>query len=161
MDEVVDEIDKFHRELRSDRSATEIRAQQRYLFLLESTLGVGWHLGVAIFNILALSQPVWTKQKLPFHAVYPFNWHDPEKHPVAHIFVYIWQCFVLNYNMLCVLFTDLMSCHIFTQLGCNLKILCLELKGLSKLGRNNEQLFREELYKLVEFHQRIIRYVSI
>ncbi|KAM8710560.1 hypothetical protein ACLKA7_017219 [Drosophila subpalustris] len=160
VDEVIDEIDKCHRELKNERTANEIRAQQRNLFLVESTLGLGWHIGIAMFNILALSQPVWTKQKLPFHAVYPFEWHDPEKHPFAHVFVYVYQCFVLNYNMTCILYTDLLSSHIFTQLGCNLKIMCLELQGLSKLSRENEQLFRQELYRLVDFHQRIISLVD-
>ncbi|XP_034483101.1 odorant receptor 65a-like [Drosophila innubila] len=113
-----------------------------------------------MFDSLALSQPLWTKQKLPFHAIYPFNWHDPEKHPLAYIIVYIWQCFVLTYNLTCVLYIDSLCVHIFLQLGCNLKILCLELQSLCQLSRKNEQVFRQELYRLIEFHQRIISLVD-
>ncbi|XP_034480975.1 odorant receptor 47b-like [Drosophila innubila] len=160
VDEIVDEIDKCHRELKCDRTATEINAQQRYMFLVESTLGLCWHIGIAMFLILAMTQPVWTKNKLPFHCIHPFNWHDPERHPLAHIISYIWQCLVLTYNMISILYMELLSSHIFTQLGCNLKILCLEFQGLTKLSRNNEELFRRELYRSVEFHQRILSLVD-
>jgi len=161
VDEVIDEVDKCHRELKCDRTASEIRAQQRYFFVIESISGVIWHIGVILFDILAISQPLWTKNKLPFHCIYPFSWHDPEKHPLAHIIIYIWQGFALTYNLANILYIDFLSVHVFFQLGCNLKILCLELKSLCKLSRNDEQLFRRELYRMVKFHQRIIRYVLI
>lgn len=160
VDEVLNDVDECHRELKNDRAVKEIRAEQRYFFLVESTLTMCWIVGVFCFNTLAMLQPVWTNQKLPFHAVYPFEWHDPEKHPYTHVIVYIWQCLVLNYNLFNVLFFDVLSAHIFTQLGCNLKILCMELQALSKLNRENEQLFRQELYKLIKFHQRIIDLVE-
>lgn len=55
--------------------------------------GVRTGIGLACWhnNVLCLGgiTALWTGQKLPFHAVCPFQWHDPSQHPIAHVCIYI------------------------------------------------------------------------
>ncbi|KAH8302591.1 hypothetical protein KR044_008462 [Drosophila immigrans] len=161
VDDIVDKLDACHREEKKKQSVDEIRALQRSHYVVESSFGVLWFFGVCMFVGLIMALPLYTNQKLPFHAIYPFNWHDPERHPIAHCFVYVWQCFALINNMYSVLFFDLLSVHVFTQIAANMKILCIELRSLSKLNRRDVEYFRSELRRLFQFHQRILRLVEV
>lgn len=147
-------------EVKNASTKAAIREEQRRIFLIESSLGVVWHVGIAVFTFLALTQPAWTSQPLPFHVIFPFQWHDPINHPVSHALIYIWQIVVVIYHMANILYIDLYSSHSFVQLATNLKILCMELKGLSTLCQGDDYKFRIEFGKLVAFHQRIIALVD-
>lgn len=161
MDEIIDGLDEMHCEAKSGGAIeAAIRTEQRRIFIIESSLGVAWHVMIATFTFLALSQPAWTSQSLPFHVVFPFQWHDPINHPVTHAIIYIWQIVVVIYHILCVLYTDLYSSHSFIQLATNLKILCMELQALSTTCEGDDRKFRRELGRLVTFHQRIIALVD-
>ncbi|XP_023160188.2 odorant receptor 65a-like isoform X2 [Drosophila hydei] len=160
VDEIVNDLEECHGMAVSGPAASIIRTEQRAFFLMESVLGLVWHVGILMFCVLAISQPLWTDQKLPFHAYYPFDLHDPTKHPIAHVFLYIWQSFFLFYNMACILYTDVFASHLFAQLAINLKVLCIELTTFAKVHHRDEQQFRNELGRLVKFHQRTIRNVN-
>ncbi|XP_064544714.1 putative odorant receptor 65b [Drosophila montana] len=77
-----------------------------------------------------------------------FNGTIPSQHPIAHVCIYIWQCFFLFCNMACILYTDLFSSHCFAQLAVNLKILCIELNTFAKVYHEDEQQYRTELGRL-------------
>ncbi|XP_030239778.1 putative odorant receptor 65b [Drosophila navojoa] len=127
---------------------------------MKSSLTLGWHVSNTLFIVLTLSQPLWTDQKLPFIAAYPFEWHDPEKHPIAHAVIYIWQSYFVAYNMACILYCDVLSAHLFGQLAINLKILCIELDTFARLHQGDEEKFRSQLGDLIKLHQRAIRNVN-
>ncbi|XP_017860676.1 PREDICTED: putative odorant receptor 65c [Drosophila arizonae] len=142
VDEIINDVDECHCMAVSGAAAPIIRSEQRRFFLIESSLTLAWYVGNTMFIILTTSQPLWTGQKLPFNAVYPFEWHDPEKHPIAHAIIYIWQFYFLAYN-----------------LAINFKILCIELDTFAKLHQEDEEQFRSELGRLIKLHQRAIRNV--
>ncbi|KAH8390646.1 hypothetical protein KR215_009004 [Drosophila sulfurigaster] len=156
VDDLVDRLDACHREVKKKHSSDEIRTIQRYHYTVESSLSVLWFFGVGMFIGLIATLPVYTNQKLPFHAIFPFGWHDPDRHPYAHAAVYVWQIFALINNMYALLFLDLLSVHIFFQLAANMKILCVELRCMSKLNRRDVALFRSELRRICIFHQKIL-----
>ncbi|KAH8365814.1 hypothetical protein KR093_004830 [Drosophila rubida] len=161
VNDLVNELDACHREAKKQQSVVEIRAQQREFFVLESALGAFWTVGVTLFVASIMALPLYTNQKLPFHAIFPFEWHDPDKHPIAFALVYVWQCFALINNMYSVLAFDLLSTHIFTQLAGNMKVLSIELRSLAKLNPRDIQYFHAELRRLFKFHQRILRLVDL
>ncbi|XP_043866189.1 putative odorant receptor 65b [Drosophila mojavensis] len=148
VDEIINDLDECHCMAVSGAAAPIIRNEQRRFFLIESSLTLAWHVANVVFIVLATSQPLWTDQKLPFNAVYPFEWHDPEKHPIAHAIIYIWQFYFLAYNMACVMYCDVFSSHLFAQLAINLKILCIELDTFARwigLVRYISRSFRTDL----------------
>ncbi|XP_070063962.1 putative odorant receptor 65b [Drosophila virilis] len=126
IDEVINDLDACHCEPKSGPAVAIIRSEQRWFFLMESAQGLAWHVGIILFCVLVVLQPLLTGQKLPFHTVCPFHWHDPSQHPISHVCIYIWQCVFLFYNMACILYTDLFSSHCFAQLAVNLKILFVD-----------------------------------
>ncbi|XP_017844732.1 putative odorant receptor 65c [Drosophila busckii] len=138
----------------------DVRQTQRWYFLLQSFIIVFWHIGCGSFAILALTQPVFTKQALPFHAWLPMDLHNPEKHPIAHALVYAWQVMSLSYNLCICVYVDLQSTFCYPEVAVNLKILCIELNAFARECQHDEQRFRREFRRLAAFHQRMMRNVT-
>ncbi|KAH8406772.1 hypothetical protein KR222_000015, partial [Zaprionus bogoriensis] len=160
-DEIIDELDQLFCESKCGPAEHAIRMEQRHSFLLESFLCLAWHFFIFVFIVLTISQPAWTTQALPFHAWFPFEWHNPAKHPIAHLMLYFWQSYFTVYNMVCIIYIDLFSAHSFLQLASNLKILCLEFQALAQSSDvEDARKFRFELGRLIAGHQRMIALVE-
>ncbi|XP_017844721.1 odorant receptor 65a [Drosophila busckii] len=160
LNELLDQLDELHEELNNEPGQAAAYEQRAWYFQIESGLAIIWHCGLGLFNLLVISLPLWTQQKLPFHAVYPFSLQDPDKHPYGHVFVFIWQCLSFSYNLIGVVEVDVITSHMFPQLAANLKVLCVKLQSFAPEFQNNKQRFDAELKCLIQFHQRVITHVN-
>ncbi|EDW73059.2 uncharacterized protein Dwil_GK16846 [Drosophila willistoni] len=162
VDEIVDALEECHHEWNVGPNSEETQSLRRWYYHIETGLSVCWHIGLMFLMALLILAPVWTSQQLPFHAVYPFNLHNPEEHPISYILIYISQSCCVIYFLPWLLLTEFLSCHCFFQLAANLKILCIQLRNLNQFTGHgdNEQIVAMELKKLIEFHQKIMHIVD-
>jgi len=95
------------------------------------------------------------KQNLPFHAAFPFQWHDRSTHPITHAIIYLFQSFLGTYFLTWLLCMEGLSVCIYGELTFAIEVLCLELQNLHRRCKDNEQL-NLEIMRLVRFHQKIV-----
>ncbi|XP_033149924.1 odorant receptor 65a-like [Drosophila busckii] len=139
LNKLLEELDMLHCELKTAHGHVAAYEQRLWFFNFESALVILWHCGLALFSILFITLPLWTQQNLPFHAVVPFELHDPIKHPWGHVCIFLWQ-----------------GCSFVYNLAVNLRVLCIELNSFAPELQNNTQRFQAELKRLIQFHQRLI-----
>ncbi|ALC45864.1 Or65a, partial [Drosophila busckii] len=160
LNKLLEELDMLHCELKTAHGHVAAYEQRLWFFNFESALVILWHCGLALFSILFITLPLWTQQNLPFHAVVPFELHDPIKHPWGHVCIFLWQGCSFVYNVTAILEIDTITSHIFPQLAVNLRVLCIELNSFAPELQNNTQRFQAELKRLIQFHQRLISHVN-
>ncbi|KAH8240621.1 hypothetical protein KR026_002194, partial [Drosophila bipectinata] len=67
----------------------EVLSIKRWHLLLPAGVMGSWLFLVITFTLIMLSTPFWVEsQKLPFHVAYPFDLHNPSKHPIAHALIF-------------------------------------------------------------------------
>ncbi|XP_023178495.2 odorant receptor 47b [Drosophila hydei] len=168
IDELIEDFNYYERcfrptqsrqlaELESDN--VEIRRWQRLCYLVETTMNFALIVFMVIFNVAICVQPLFSERDLPYHAVFPFGWHNSVEHPRAHMLIYIWQALTSQFNLLAICQIDTLGIHNFLHTALNLKILCLEMHKLGKLQLTDLQ-FHAEFRRIIQFHQHLISTVQ-
>ncbi|KAH8350587.1 hypothetical protein KR067_010161, partial [Drosophila pandora] len=160
----VDEIDKLINGLeRCYRWETkgpvrnEVLSIKRWHLLLPAAVMGSWLFLVISFTFIMLSTPFWVEsQKLPFHVAYPFDLHNPSKHPIAHALIFASQGCITFYSLIWIVLADVLAGSIFFELTSDLKILCLELRFMNQYCGSDDVMLDKEVNRLALFHQQII-----
>ncbi|KAI8040855.1 hypothetical protein M5D96_006798 [Drosophila gunungcola] len=156
LDEVITDLEAFHPWSRKGPGAVDIRAGKRWYFLMSFFLGSFWSFFLCIFVVLLMTSPMWVQQQnLPFHAAFPFQWHDRSTHPFTHAIIYLFHCLFMTYAIVWLLCIEGLSVCIYAELTFAIEVLCLELRHLSRRCHGDEEM-RLETRRLVRFHQKII-----
>ncbi|EDW77106.1 uncharacterized protein Dwil_GK22104 [Drosophila willistoni] len=159
IDSVIEDFD-YYGKLRPHNNDEEILRWQRLCYLAESGIFINCFVLLTLFNLAICVQPLIGGGDLPFHVMYPNNWHRRQIHPKVWSFIYIWQSITSHHNLMSILQIDLLGIHTFLQTALNLKILCLEMRKLGKFGKLNDDQFHQEFSVLVKFHQHVISTVQ-
>ncbi|XP_032307440.1 odorant receptor 65a-like [Drosophila ananassae] len=160
----VDEIDKLINGLeRCYRWETkgpvrnEVVSIKRWHLLLPAAVMGAWLILVISFTFIMISTPFWVEsQKLPFHVAYPFDLHNPSKHPIAHALIFASHGCITFYSLIWVVLADVLAGSIFFELTSDLKILCLQLRFLNQYCGCDDVMLDKEVNRLALFHQQII-----
>ncbi|XP_052846004.1 putative odorant receptor 65c [Drosophila gunungcola] len=156
LDEVINALEALHPWARKGPGAVDIRASKRWYFLMSFFLGSFWSFFLCIFLLLLMTSPMWVQQQnLPFHAAFPFQWHDRSTHPTTHAIIYLFQSFIATYSIIWLFCMEGLSVGIYAELTFAIEVLCLELRHLSRRCHGDEEM-RLETRRLVRFHQKII-----
>ncbi|XP_022218720.2 odorant receptor 65a-like [Drosophila obscura] len=162
VDEIIDALEQdHHAEVKGPGTAIN-RATKRRHFLLLMALDFVWTFAVVIFIILLISTPLWADQTLPFHVAFPFELHDPSKHPIAHFIIYMSQTFSIVFANIWLVATEGLSVCLYSQVTTALSVLCVELRHLPQhcTSDGHEDGLRWELKRLIRNHQSIILIVD-
>jgi len=156
LDEVVNDLEKFHPWAQKGPFTVDYRTGKRWYFLMSFFVSTSWALFLVIFIGLLITSPMWVQQQtLPFHAAFPFQWHDRSTHPFTHGIIYLFQCYFGTYALTWLLCMEGLSVCVYVEITFAIEILCLELRYLHQRCDGNEQL-RLETNRLVKFHQKIV-----
>nr|ABW97707.1 odorant receptor [Drosophila subobscura] len=159
VDGIIEALEQNHQaEIKGPATAIS-RATKRRHFLLLIGLDFVWITGILIFIILLITTPLWADQSLPFHVAFPFELHDPSKHPIAHLIIYISQAFCIAYLHIWLVATEGLSVCLYGQVTTALSVLCVELRHL-RYHYGNEESLRGELTRLINNHQSLILIVD-
>ncbi|XP_044571941.1 odorant receptor 65a-like [Drosophila ananassae] len=157
IDQIIDDLEKFYRWETKSPVQKEILSIKRWHFLVPAALMGTWLFLVTSFNLIMVSTPFWVEsQKLPFHVAYPFELHNPSKHPITHALVFISQGYITIYSLIWIVFGEFLSGSIYVELTSSLKVLCIELRSLHLYCGSSNVLFDREVNRLALFHQQII-----
>ncbi|XP_017068828.1 odorant receptor 47b [Drosophila eugracilis] len=159
IDDIIWDFDYYNRELRPHHTDEEVFGWQRLCYLIESSLYINCFFLVNFFNAAICLQPLLGEGKLPFHSIWPFQWHRLDLHPYMFWFLYIWLAATSQHNLLSILMVDMFGISTFLQTALNLKLLCIEMKKLGEM-RVSDARFHEEFCRVVRFHQHIIKQVE-
>nr|CBW30678.1 odorant receptor [Drosophila miranda] len=160
VDEVIDGLEECYRLERAGPAAAGVRSAKRLHYLIVIGMQIIWVAFMVVFVLLLVTTPLWTELSLPFHAAFPFHWHDPSKHPFTHILIYLSQTFDSAYFLMWLISVEGMSVAIYSQLTTALSVLCVELRHLHQFCDGDEDLLRWEINRLVKYHQKIISLVD-
>nr|XP_017089782.2 odorant receptor 65a-like [Drosophila bipectinata] len=139
----------------------EVLSIKRWHLLLPAGVMGSWLFLVITFTLIMLSTPFWVEsQKLPFHVAYPFDLHNPSKHPIAHALIFASQGCITFYSLIWIVFADVLAGSIFFELTSDLKILCLQLRFMNRYCDSDDLMLDKEINRLALFHQQIIRLVD-
>ncbi|XP_037719526.1 putative odorant receptor 65b [Drosophila subpulchrella] len=156
LNEVINDLEALHPWALEGPGAVDFRPGKRWYFMMAFFLASSWGLFLCIFLVLLLTSPMWVqKQNLPFHAAFPFQWHDRSIHPITHAIIYLFQSFLGTYTLTWLLCVEGLSVCIYAELTFAIEILCLELQNLHRRCKDNGQLSLE-IKRLVRFHQKIV-----
>ncbi|XP_017010532.2 putative odorant receptor 65b [Drosophila takahashii] len=156
LDEVINDLEAFHPWALEGPGAVDFRPGKRWYFLMAFFMSSSWAFFLCIFLLLLITSPMWVQQQnLPFHAAFPFQWHDRSSHPITHAAIYLFQSYLGAYALTWLLCIEGLSVCIYAELTFAIEVLCLELRNLHRRCNGNEQL-RREMIRLVRFHQKII-----
>ncbi|XP_016955339.1 putative odorant receptor 65b [Drosophila biarmipes] len=156
LNEVINDLEALHPWALEGPGAVDFRPGKRWYFVMAFCLSSSWGLFLCIFLVLLITSPMWVQnQNLPFHAAFPFQWHDRSTHPVTHAIIYLFQSFLGTYTLTWLLCVEGISVCIYGELTFAIEVLCLELRNLHRRFHDNEQL-RLEMIRLVRFHQKIV-----
>ncbi|XP_016981357.1 odorant receptor 65a [Drosophila rhopaloa] len=157
LDVVIDALeDIYHWKIKGPGSE-EVRVTQRIRFLMFMSLIVAWFIFLISFILIKISTPFWMEsQILPFHVAWPFQLHDPSKHPITYAIIFVSQSTTVLYWLIWLGAVENMAVSIFFELTSSLRVLCIELRNLQELCQGDENLLARELFRLTKFHQRII-----
>jgi len=156
IDELVWDFDYYNRELRPNHNDEEVLGWQRLCYLVESGLYINCFCLVNFFSAAVFLQPLIIEGKLPFHSIWPFQWHRLDLHPRMFWSLYFWLSLTSQHNLMSILMVDMCGISTFMQTALNLKLLCIELRKLGEM-RVSDARFREEFCRVVRFHQHIIK----
>ncbi|XP_016956060.1 putative odorant receptor 65c [Drosophila biarmipes] len=156
LDEVVNDLEAFHPWAQQGPHAVDYRSGKRWYFVLAFFVSTSWALFLVIFLGLLVTSPMWVQnQNLPFHAAFPFQWHDRSTHPITHAIIYLFQCYFAAYALTWLLCMEGLSISIYVEITFAIEVLCLELLSLHRRCDGNEQL-RLETNRLVRLHQKVV-----
>ncbi|XP_017038789.1 LOW QUALITY PROTEIN: odorant receptor 47b [Drosophila ficusphila] len=156
IDELIYDFDYYNRELRPHNNDEEVLGWQRLSYLVESGLYMNCFCLVNFFSAAIFLQPLISEGKLPFHSVWPFQWHRMDLHPNKFWALYIWMSVTSQHNLMSILMIDMVGISTFLQTALNLKLLCIEMRKLGEM-RVSDARFHEEFCKVVRYHQHIIK----
>ncbi|EDV51139.1 odorant receptor 65a [Drosophila erecta] len=157
VDAIIDALEDIYHWSVKGPGSREVQETKRLHFLLFMALVVTWFTILILFILLKISTPFWIEsQILPFHVAWPFQLHDPTKHPVAHFIIYVAQSTNVLYFMIWLGVAENMGVSIFFELTSALRVLCIELRNLQKLCLGDEDMLSRELCRMINFHQQII-----
>ncbi|KAH8307787.1 hypothetical protein KR018_012411, partial [Drosophila ironensis] len=89
IDELIDDIEECYRWERKGPGWSEVRSTKRCHFLMFACFLVLWSTAIVAFMLVMISTPFWVEsQLLPFHVAWPFNLHDPTRHPISHAIIF-------------------------------------------------------------------------
>ncbi|KAH8321496.1 hypothetical protein KR074_006402 [Drosophila pseudoananassae] len=161
IDEIIWELDFYNREVRPHNSYDEVLEWQRLCYLAESGFFINCFFLVNFLSAVICLQPlVGQEEKLPFHSIWPFHWHRADLHPKTYWFLYVWLSVTSHHNLMSILMVDMVGICTFIQTALNLKVLCIEIKNLGEMRAVNDAKFREEFYRVIRYHQHIIKLVD-
>ncbi|XP_030388607.1 odorant receptor 47b [Scaptodrosophila lebanonensis] len=159
IDNVIKNFDSYYTNAQSKTIDPIILGWERFCFLIEIGL-LSSSIVILLFFYLAICvPPLFTDQELVYHAIYPFEWHRPEKHPTTHMIIYVLQTITSWHNLMSILQIELLGIHIMLQTTLNLKILCIEIRSLGEL-EGGDQIFHMKFCRVVKLHQHLIRTVE-
>ncbi|XP_020798771.1 putative odorant receptor 65c [Drosophila serrata] len=157
LDEVIDDLEACRHWLREGPGSAEARSVRHWHFLVMFLLLVVWSFFMGMFVILLDTSPLWVaQQSLPFHTIYPFEWHIKSKHPIAHALSYVTQVLVLSYILIWLLVIESLSLSIYFEITSAIKVLCIGLRHLPEKCHGDSKLLNREVIRLVGFHRKII-----
>ncbi|KAI8040103.1 odorant receptor 47b [Drosophila gunungcola] len=160
IDELIWDFDYYNRELRPNHRDDEVLGWQRMCYLIESGLYMNCFCLVNFFSAAVFLQPLLGEGKLPFHSIWPFQWHRMDLHPNMFWFLYIWLSVTSQHNLMSILMVDMVGISTFLQTALNLKLLCIELRKLGEMKAVSDARFHEEFCRVIRFHQHIISMVK-
>ncbi|XP_017080252.1 odorant receptor 65a [Drosophila eugracilis] len=157
VDMIIDALEDLHHRMIKGPANREVQAIKRFHILLITALQVIWFAVILIFILIKISTPFYIKsQSLPFHVAWPFELHNPSKHPISHAIIFLTQSFTLLYFLLWLGFAEVMGVSIFFEMTSLLRVLSIELRNVQELCQGDENLLNSELCRLIKFHQQII-----
>ncbi|XP_017027121.2 odorant receptor 47b [Drosophila kikkawai] len=160
IDEIIWDFDYYNRELRPHHMDEEVLGWQRLCYLAETGLYINCFFLVNFFSAAVFLQPLISKGKLPFHVIWPFQWHRIDLHPKMFWVLYIWLSCTSQHNLMSILHVDMVGITTFLQTALNLKLLCIEMRRLGEMRKVSDARFHEEFCRVVRFHQHIISLVK-
>ncbi|XP_020798769.1 putative odorant receptor 65c [Drosophila serrata] len=158
LDEVIDALDALgHHWLKEGPGSEEARKTRHWHFTLVVLLLTTWSFFMAVFLILVITSPLWVvQQNLPIHAKFPLDLQNKFKHPKTNVLCYLYQILVIPYCLVWLVWMEGLSVSIYWEITCAIKVLCIELRYLSKRCHGDGQLLRREVNRLIGLHQHIL-----
>ncbi|KAH8297601.1 hypothetical protein KR054_004137 [Drosophila jambulina] len=157
LDEVIDDLEAHRYWIREGPDFAEARSTRRRNFKLLLILLPAWSFFMVVFIVLLVTSPLWVaQQSLPMHAKFPLDLQDKIKHPKAHVLCYLSQVLVIPYSLIWLVCMEGTSVSIYWEITGAIKMLCIELRHLSKRCHGDRQLLRRELHRIIKFHQKIL-----
>ncbi|XP_043649665.1 putative odorant receptor 65b [Drosophila teissieri] len=156
LDQVINELDAFHPWAQKGPNAVDYKTGKRWYFVMAFFLASSWSFFLCVFILLLITSPMWVhQQNLPFHAAFPFQWHERSLHPISHLIIYVFQSYFSAYALTWLLCIEGLSVCIYAEITFAIEVLCLELR---QIHRNNNGLaeLRMETSRLVRLHQKIV-----
>ncbi|XP_043069837.1 odorant receptor 65a-like [Drosophila bipectinata] len=157
IDKIIADLEEFYRWETKGPVQKDILAIKRWHFLIPAALMGTWLFLVILFTLIMVSTPFWVEsQELPYHVAFPFELHNPSKHPIAHALIFVSHGYITLYSLIWIVFAEFLAGSIYNELTSALNVLCLELRYiLTYCGRDNV-LLDKEVNRLALFHQQII-----
>ncbi|KAH8240914.1 hypothetical protein KR026_007851, partial [Drosophila bipectinata] len=157
IDQIIADLEEFYRWETKGPVQKDILAIKRWHFLIPAALMGTWLFLVISFTLIMVSTPFWVEsQTLPYHVAFPFELHNPSKHPIAHALIFVSHAYITLYSLVWIVFAEFLAGSIYVELTSALKVLCVELRYLlTYCGRDNV-LLDKEVNRLALFHQQII-----
>ncbi|KAH8234901.1 hypothetical protein KR032_005222, partial [Drosophila birchii] len=157
LDELIDDLEACRQWFKEGPGSAEARSVRRWHYLVMFLLLILWSFFMGIFVILLITSPLWVaQQSLPLHTIYPFEWHNKSKHPIAHAFTYLTQALAVSYFLVWLLIMEGLSVSIYFEITSAIKVLCIEFRYLSEKCLGDAKLLRREVIRLIGFHQKIL-----
>ncbi|XP_017080953.1 putative odorant receptor 65c [Drosophila eugracilis] len=160
LDEVINDLETYHPWTLKGPSKVNFRPRKRWYFMMGLIVASIWSIFLCIFVVLLITSPIWVQQQnLPFHAAFPFQWHNRSIHPISHAVIYLSQSFLVAYGITWLLCMEGLSVSIYAEITFAIEVLCLELRNLHQGCDGNEQL-RMKTNQIVMIHQKIIEILN-
>ncbi|KAH8293282.1 hypothetical protein KR018_007157, partial [Drosophila ironensis] len=158
IEEILEDLEHCFRFERKGPGQQEVRSTRRWHFMLTFAAVAAWVTSLITFALIQISTPFWVaSQTLPLHAALPFQMHNSSKHPIIYGILYLSQSFCLLYLMGWLVFAEFLCATIHSELTTSLHVLCIELRNLKEFCNGNERLMSQEVGRMVNYHQSIIR----
>nr|CBW30614.1 odorant receptor [Drosophila melanogaster] len=157
LDVIIDALEDIYHWSIKGPATKEVQETKRLHFLLFMALIITWFSFLILFMLIKISTPFWIEsQTLPFHVSWPFQLHDPSKHPIAYIIIFVSQSTTMLYFLIWLGVVENMGVSLFFELTSALRVLCIELRNLQELCLGDEDMLYRELCRMTKFHQQII-----
>ncbi|EDW50708.1 putative odorant receptor 65b isoform X1 [Drosophila sechellia] len=156
LDQVISDLDALHPWAQKGPHPVEYQTGKRWYFVMAFFLATLWSFFLCIFLLLLITSPMWVhQQNLPFHAAFPFQWHDKSLHPISHAMIYLFQSYFAVYCLTWLLCIEGLSVFIYAEITFGIEVLCLELRHIHRHNHGPKEL-RMETNRLVKLHQKIV-----
>lgn len=159
LDQVISDLDALHPWAQKGPNPVEYQTGKRWYFVMAFFLATSWSFFLCIFLLLLITSPMWVhQQNLPFHAAFPFQWHEKSLHPISHAIIYLFQSYFAVYCLTWLLCIEGLSICIYAEITFGIEVLCLELRQIHRHNYGLQEL-RMETNRLVKLHQKIVEQV--